>query len=108
MAYKKDEVYQKCKTAFENGTAKEKNYLKELYDYYTPDQISAKISEIVKPEGINAEVEVVYQTVESLHEACPNHLGDWYFTGNFPTPGGNKVTNRAFMYFMEGKEKRAY
>jgi len=108
LEHKKEEVYQKCKTAFENGTAKEVNFLKELYDLYTAEEISAKISEIVKPEGMKAEVEVVYQTIENLHEACPNHLGDWYFTGNFPTPGGNKVTNRAFVYFMEGIEKRAY
>ena len=108
LSHKKDEVYEKCRLAFENGTATEVNYLKELYDLYTAEEISAKISEIVKPEGINAEVEVVYQTIENLHTACPNHLGDWYFTGKFPTKGGNRVTNRAFMYFMEGKEKRAY
>jgi len=108
LEHKKEEVYQKCKLAFKNGTAKEKNYLKELYDLYTAEQISAKISEIVKPEGMKAEVEVIYQTIENLHKACPNHLGDWYFTGNFPTPGGNKVTNRAFIYYMEGIEKRAY
>ncbi len=108
LEHKKEEVYQKCVAAFKNNTAKEKNYLKELYDLFTADEISAKISEIVKPKGMKAEVEVIYQTIEDLHIACPNHLGDWYFTGNFPTPGGNKVTNRAFVYFMEGKEKRAY
>jgi len=108
LEHKKVEVYNKCKTAFKNNTAKEKNYLKELYDLFTADEISEKISEIVKPKGIKADVEVVYQTIENLHKACPNHLGDWYFTGNFPTPGGNKVTNRAFVYHMEGIEKRAY
>jgi len=108
MQDKKIEVYNKCKKAFKEGKAKEKNYLKELYDMFTAEEISKKISEIVKPKGMKAEVEVVYQTIENLHKACPNHLGDWYFTGNFPTPGGNKVTNRAFVYFMEGIEKRAY
>ena len=100
LSHKKDEVYEKCRLAFENGTATEVNYLKELYDLYTAEEISAKISEIVKPECVNADVEVVYQTIENLHTACPNHLGDWYFTGKFPTKGGNRVTNRAFMYFM--------
>ena len=108
LEHKKDEVYKKCKTALANNTAKEANYVKELYDLFTADQISAKISEIVKPKGINAEVEVIYQSIEDLHKACPKHKGDWYFTGNFPTPGGNKVTNKAFVYYMEGIDKRAY
>lgn len=108
LSHKKDEVYTKCKTALANNTAKEKNYVKELYDLFTDEQISKKIGEIVRPKHINAEVEVIYQSVENLHKACPNHLGDWYFTGNFPTPGGNKVTNKAFVYYMEGIDKRAY
>ena len=84
------------------------NYLKELYDQFTDDEISNKIAEIIKPEGLKAELEVVYQTVDNLHKACPHNLGDWYFTGNYPTPGGNRVVNKAFMNFMEGKEIRAY
>ena len=79
-----------------------------LYRNYTPEQISAKIAQIVKAPEVNADIEVIYQTIENLHKACPNHTGDWYFTGNYPTPGGVKVVNRAFMNFMEKKEVRAY
>lgn len=108
LTHKKQEIYLQCKKALANDTAKEKNYVKELYDLFTDDQISNKIAEIVKPANINAEVEVIFQSVEDLHKACPDHKGDWYFTGNFPTPGGNKVTNKAFVYYMEGIDKRAY
>lgn len=106
--YMLKEVYDKCKTAFREGTSKEKNYVKELYDLYTDDEISDKISEIVKPKHIFSEVQVIFQSVEELNLACPNNLGDWYFTGNYPTPGGNKVVNKSFIYFMEGINKRAY
>ena len=82
--------------------------MKELYDQFTYEEVSNKITEIVRPEGLKAELEVVYQTVEKLHDACPKNLGDWYFTGNYPTPGGNRVVNKAFINFMEGKEVRAY
>ena len=101
-----EEVYDQCKAA-----GKEKNpinHVNKLYKQFTVEEISDKISEIVKSDGIKAEVKVIYQSVENLHKACPNHLGDWYFTGNFPTPGGNKVTNKAFVNFMEGKSERAY
>lgn len=84
------------------------NYVKELYAPFTYDQVSQKISEIVKPKGMKAEVEVVYQTVKNLHKAIPKHLGNWYFTGNYPTSGGNKVANRAFVNYMKGKEVRSY
>ena len=84
------------------------NYIKSLYDQFTDDEISAKITEIVRPKGMKAELEVVYQTVENLHKACPDNSGDWYFTGNYPTPGGHRVVNKAFMNFYEGKEGRAY
>ncbi len=84
------------------------NCVKELYDQFTYEEVSHKITEIVKPEGLKAELEVVYQTVENLHDACPKNLGDWYFTGNYPTLGGNRVVNKAFINFMEGKEVRAY
>jgi len=106
--YKLDEVYDKCRANADRDIFKRTNFVKELYDLFTPEQISAKISEIVKAPEVNAEVEVVYQTIDNLHKACPNHTGDWYFTGNYPTPGGNKVVNRAFMNFMERKEVRAY
>jgi amidophosphoribosyltransferase len=86
----------------------EENYVKKLYEQFTDEEISAKIAEIVRPVSMKAELEVVFQTVENLHKACPDHLGDWYFTGNFPTPGGMKVANRAFVNFMEGKLVRAY
>lgn len=84
------------------------NYVKELYDEFSYDEVSKKITDIVRPEGLKAELEVVYQTVDNLHQACPKNLGDWYFTGNYPTPGGNRVVNKAFINFMEGKEVRAY
>ena len=106
--YKLEEVYDKCRANQERAEFKRTNFIKELYYLFTPDQISAKISEIVKAPDVNAEVEVIFQTIENLHEACPNHTGDWYFTGNYPTPGGIKVVNRAFMNYMERKEVRAY
>jgi amidophosphoribosyltransferase len=70
--------------------------------------VSGKIAELLTPKDIHADVEIIYQTVEDLHKACPNHLGDWYFTGDYPTPGGNKVVNLAFMNYVEGKNERAY
>lgn len=90
------------------GSKNQANYLKELYDQFTDEEISNKIAEIIKPPTMKAELEVIYQTVDNLHKACPENLGDWYFTGNYPTPGGNRVVNKAFMNFMEGKEIRAY
>ena len=101
-----DEVFDKCLA--DQSEKNPKNYVNELYEPFRYEEVSAKISEIVKPEGIKAEVEVVYQTVENLHKACPNHSGDWYFTGNYPTPGGNRVVNRAFINYMKGVEVRAY
>lgn len=103
-----DDVYQKCKHALKEGTAKEKNYVKELYALFTDDELSDKISEIVRPEHIFSKVKVIFQTVEGLNKSCPKNLGDWYFTGNYPTPGGNKVVNKAFVYFVEGRNERAY
>jgi len=101
-----DEVYEKCKQV--SGQEEQQNYVKEIYDIFDYDQVSHKISEIVKPTEMNADLEIVYQTVDNLHIATPKHLGDWYFTGNFPTPGGNRVVNSAFINFMEGKLVRAY
>lgn len=103
-----EEVYDKCRMYKGTETFKRNNFVKELFDLFTPEQISAKVAQIVRAPEINAEVEVIFQTIENLHEACPNHSGDWYFTGNYPTLGGNKVVNRAFMNFMEKKEVRAY
>ncbi len=103
-----DEVYRKCKE--QQFLPKEEiiNYVKEIYRPFTDEEISAKIGVLLKPEDCVAEVEIVYQTVENLHKACPNDLGDWYFTGDYPTPGGNKVVNTAFINYIEGVQGRAY
>lgn len=102
------EAYHRCK-AQENLPKEEiKNEVKALYDHFTEEEISKKIAEIITPKGIKAKVEVIFQSIEGLHAACPNHLGDWYFTGEFPTPGGNKVVNKAFINYMEGRNERAY
>lgn len=102
------EVYDECVEVTKLSNEKSYNAVKKLYDQFTDDQISKKIAEIVKAKHIRAEVEVIYQSVESLHLACPKNLGDWYFTGNYPTPGGNKVANKAFMNWVEKKDVRAY
>jgi amidophosphoribosyltransferase len=103
-----DEVNLKCLLALENGTASQENFVKAIYAPFTDQEISDKIAEIVKPKNLKAELSIVYQTVANLNIACPNHLGDWYFTGNFPTPGGNQVVNKSFVNFMKGIEVRAY
>lgn len=102
------DVYKKCKDQIHLPKEEIKNYVKEIYKAFTAEEISAKISELLTPPSINAKVEIIYQTIENLHDACPNNTGDWYFTGNYPTPGGNKVVNRAFMNWVEGKNERAY
>ena len=101
-----DEVYEKCR-ASENDEVPV-NHVKEIFEPFTYEEVSNEIARIVTPDDIEAEVQVVYQTVDNLHKACPMHLGDWYFTGNYPTPGGNRVVNKAFVNFMEGKLVRAY
>ena len=103
-----DEVYKKCKAQQSKEDVDIINHVKEVYKPFTADQISAKIAQMLKTEEINAEVEVIYQTIEGLHKACPNHTGDWYFTGNYPTPGGMRVVNQAFINFYEGNDERAY
>ncbi|MDF1672767.1 MAG: amidophosphoribosyltransferase [Vicingaceae bacterium] len=103
-----EEVYEKCKAQEDLPKEEIQNHVKEIYAPYTAEEISKKISELLTPENMNAQVEIVYQSIEGLHHACPDHKGDWYFTGNFPTPGGNKVINRAFIYYYEGINKRAY
>ncbi|WP_430929227.1 amidophosphoribosyltransferase [Polaribacter marinivivus] len=103
-----DEVYKKCKAQQSKEDVDIVNHVKEVYKPFTADQISAKIAQMLKTEEINAEVEVIYQTIEGLHKACPNHTGDWYFTGNYPTPGGMRVVNQAFINFYEGNDERAY
>ena len=103
-----DEVYQKCLAAQSLPKDHIKNYVKEIYAPFSDEQISQEIARIIRPHHLKAELEVVYQTLDNLHKACPDHLGDWYFSGDYPTPGGNKVVNRAFMNWVEGKNVRAY
>jgi len=101
-----DEAYIKCQENID--TIAPENFVQALYNQFTAKEISDKVAEIVKPESMTSELEVIFQTIENLHKAIPNHSGDWYFTGNFPTNGGNKVVNKAFRNFMEGKKVRAY
>ncbi|NYJ26263.1 amidophosphoribosyltransferase [Allomuricauda sp. ARW1Y1] len=103
-----EEIYHKCVAQTKAPNKEAINHVKEFYAPFSAKQISKKIGEILCPEGINAEVEIIYQTIEGLHSACPKNLGDWYFTGNYPTPGGNRVVNKAFINFFEGKNERAY
>ncbi len=103
-----EDIYEKAKA--QEGLPKEQitNVVKEIYEPFTAEVISRKIGELLRPDDINAEVEIIYQSIEGLHNACPNHIGDWYFTGNYPTAGGNKVVNKSFINYMEGKNIRAY
>ncbi len=103
-----DKVYQKCKNQSNLPKGEIKNYVKEMYDPFTYDEISAEISVLLTPDDAGCPVEIIYQTIEGLHASCPNHLGDWYFSGNYPTPGGNRVVNRAFINYYEGRNVRAY
>lgn len=103
-----DQVYRKCTEQAHLPKEQLKNYVKEIYAPFTAQEVSNKIAVLLTPPALNAEVEIVYQTIENLHKSCPNNLGDWYFTGNYPTPGGNKVVNKAFMNWVEGKNERAY
>jgi amidophosphoribosyltransferase len=84
------------------------NAVKGLYDLFNDDQLTDRIADLVKPEDMKAEVKIIFQKVEHLHKSCPGHTGDWYFTGDYPTPGGTKVVNRSFDYFMQGIKTRAY
>ena len=102
------EVYDKCVTQTDLEDKHVQNFVKEIYDPFTAEEISDKISELLSDESIKAEVKIIFQPVENLHKACPEHLGDWYFTGNYPTVGGNRVVNRAFINFYEGNNERAY
>ena len=102
-----DSTYKKCIESKKIGVYK-KNHVKDFYKDFTPEQISSKMSEMLMDINCNVELEIIFQKVENLHKACKNHKGDWYFTGNYPTPGGNKVVNQAFINFVEGKSGRAY
>ena len=103
-----DEVYAKCKEQESLPDKKVRNFVRDIYSSFTAEEISAKIAELLTPKSVRSEVEVIYQSIEDLHVACPDNLGDWYFTGNYPTPGGNRVVNKSFIYWYEGKNKRAY
>ena len=100
-----DSIYARCK---ENEEQVEENHVKAFYAPFSNEQISQKIADLLRVDSIKAEVSIIYQTIDNLHQACPNNLGDWYFSGDYPTPGGNRMVNRAFMNFYEGKVKRAY
>jgi amidophosphoribosyltransferase len=102
------ETYNKCKSQEDLPKEQMQNHVKEIYKPFTADDISKKISELLTPEGTKAEIEIIYQSISDLHDSCPNHLGDWYFTGDYPTPGGNKVVNKSFINYMEGNNNRAY
>ena len=101
-----DEIYEKCNDNLNNDHPE--NYVKDMYAPFTAEQISDKIAQLLKTEDINAQVEIIYQSIDNLHKACPDNPGDWYFTGNYPTKGGIKFVNKAFMNFYEGKKERAY
>ncbi len=102
------EAYDKCKAQAHLPKEEMVNYVQEIYKPFTAEEISVKISELLTPKGTKAEVEIIYQSILDLHASCPNHLGDWYFTGDYPTPGGVKVVNKAFINYVEGKNERAY
>lgn len=103
-----EEVYKKCKEQEHLPKEQVKNVVKEIYAAFSDDEVSKQIAAMLTPKGIQAEVEIIFQTVENLHKACPNNLGDWYFTGDYPTPGGNKVVNKAFINWKENRNERAY
>ena len=103
-----EEIYKRCKAQENLEDSKVQNFVKEIYAPFTPQQVSDKIAELLSEDGINAEVKIIFQSIESLHKACPKNLGDWYFTGNYPTPGGNRVVNRAYINFFEENNERAY
>jgi amidophosphoribosyltransferase len=102
------DLYAECKELHRNNQLHTKNVVKQLYKSFTNDEITKKIAELITPANLDIPVDVIFQTIETLHQACPNNLGDWYFTGNYPTAGGNRVVNKAFMNYMEGKNQRGY
>ena len=102
------ELLEKCKDLHRNNQLHTENVVKQLYKQFTTEEISAKIAQLITPAGLDIPVDVIFQSIENLHKSCPGNLGDWYFTGNYPTPGGNKVVNKAFMNYMEGKNVRGY
>ncbi len=102
------EVYEDAKRVVEDDSAERINHVQRIYEAFSDEEISAKIAQLLTPEGFKPKLELLFQTVGDLHAACPDHKGDWYFTGNYPTPGGTRVANKAFVYYMEGRKERAY
>jgi len=102
------ELFEECRELEETGELDRENVVKKLYKLFTIEELSGKIAQLVTPKGCEIPVEVIFQTIENLHQSCPNNLGDWYFTGNYPTPGGNRVVNKAFINYMEGRNERGY
>jgi len=101
-------LHEEAKELSRTGQLHTKNIVKELYHPFSAEEISAKVAQLITPSDISLKVEVIFQTIESLHHACPTNTGDWYFTGNYPTTGGNKVVNNAFLNYMDGKNVRGY
>ncbi len=101
-------LYKEAKKEILKPVEEIRNLVKEIYEEFSPEEVSGKVTEMLKPDQVKAEVEIVYQSIEGLHQACPGHTGDWYFTGNYPTPGGNKVANQSFINYIEGRDVRAY
>jgi amidophosphoribosyltransferase len=102
------EILNKCKELQRNNQLHTENLIRQIYKPFTLEEISKKIAELITPKEISVPVDVIYQTIEDLHDSCPTNLGDWYFTGNYPTPGGNRVVNKAFINYIEGKNVRGY
>ena len=103
-----DEVYRKSLAQKDKPIDEIVNYVKEIYAPFSDEEISAKMAKMLTPKGTQAEIEIVFQSIENLHKATPNHKGDWYFSGDYPTPGGNKMVNRAFLNYIESVDKRSY
>mgnify|MGYP003704864933 FL=1 len=102
------DLYARTKKELKKPKEDQVNLVKEIYAPFTDEMISEKIASLIKPKSLKAEFSIIYQSIEDLHMACPDHLGDWYFSGNYPTPGGNKVSNKALVNYIEGNDSRAY
>jgi amidophosphoribosyltransferase len=102
------QVYDTAVSELRKPVEEMKNVVRNIYKTFSTNEISSKICEMLKTDEIKSDVEIVFQSIEGLHEACPGHSGDWYFTGNYPTPGGNKVVNQSFINYVEGRDIRAY
>ncbi|HWJ27798.1 MAG TPA: hypothetical protein VNS32_14730, partial [Flavisolibacter sp.] len=102
------DIYAQAKELHRTNQLHTVNVVKQIYKSFTNEEITKKIAELITPANLSVPIDVIYQTIESLHEACPSNLGDWYFTGNYPTEGGNRVVNKAFLNYMEGRNVRGY